>query len=78
MLIPTFCCMFAKTTLIPTTFYMFAKITRIPQVLIARMFVIFIRAVLVASHFEVAMLRTRKGDSRKGRFLIVMLCPKPR
>merc|ERR1711907_817186 len=26
------------------------------------MFAIFIRAVLVASHFEVAMLRTRKGD----------------
>ena len=42
------------------------------------MFAIFIRAVLVASHFEVAVLRTRKGDSRKGRFLIVMLRPKPR
>ena len=36
------------------------------------MIAIFIRAVLVASHFEVAMLRTRKGDSRKGRCLIVI------
>ena len=33
---------------------------------------------MVASHFEVAMLRTRKGDSRKGRFFIVMLRPKLR
>ena len=41
--------------------------------LYAPRFSIFIRAVLVASHFEVAMLRTRKGDSRKGRCLIVHL-----
>jgi len=77
-LIPTFCCMFAKITLIPTFFCIFvnttniptfcrvfAKITRILQILI-RTHVGPFHSSFAGRQFEVAMLRTRKGYSRKG------------
>ena len=70
-LIPTFNCMFAKTTFIPTFCRMFAKITRIPQVLIRTHVCDFYSSCAGRQPFRGRYVAHTKGDSRKGRFLIV-------